>query len=166
VNRPFPLFALASIRNDKSASSVHEAPGPPALPKTSLMPTTPACQLFERGPQCHTVFGQGVHGAQHTLAVHSRSTMPSRSSFAELRCEHFLRDLRNTPLQLTVAYPAGLELRRISGFHFPPITSIAVVTAHSLRSMYTTYRVRGCGGIRTKKCVIDTGCRPEETWRT
>ena len=73
------------------------------------MPTTPACQLFERGPQCHTVFGQGVHGAQHTFAVHLSLHDAVALKFAELRCEHFLRDLRDTPLQLTVAYSPGLE---------------------------------------------------------
>ena len=90
--------------------------------KTPLMPTTPACQLFERRTQCRTIFGKGVHGAQHILAMNLSLHDACTLKFAELRSEHFLRDFRDAPLQFTVAYLAGLELPKnqrlpLSAYH-------------------------------------------------
>ena len=119
--------------------------------KTPLMPTIPACQLFQCRTQCRTIFGKGVRRAQHILAMHLSLHDAGTLKLAELRSKHFLRDFRDAPLQLTVAYLARLELPKISGFHFPPITSIATVTGHSVRSMNTTYRMRRRGRVRNKK---------------
>ena len=83
------------------------------------MLTAPACEFLERWTQCVTIFTQGIHRAQNVLAVHLSLHNPGSLKISELRSENFLRDLRDAPLQFTVAFMTRLELSENQRLPFP-----------------------------------------------
>jgi hypothetical protein len=59
---------------------------------------------------CHHIHSGRIHRAQNVLAVHLSLHNPGSLKISELRSENFLRDLRDAPLQFTVAFMTRLEL--------------------------------------------------------
>src|SRR5580698_5960432 len=133
------------------------------LPQTPLMPTAPACQFFQRRTQCRTISGQGVHRAQHILAMHLPLHDAGALKFPQLRREHFLRDLRDATLQIAVAFMARFELTQdqrlpLASDHVDRHRDGTLSSQHE----YNIQAVPAVDMSGTKKCVIDTGCRPKE----